>query len=69
MKLQNAPSGAFCNTFDLHKPPFSIKTFVLAIFEWLLKASFTVDIYFTFKSWPTSTSGAHMTIYTVAINT
>ena len=37
-----AASGAFCNTFDLHKLPFAIKTFILAIFEWPLKTGFTV---------------------------
>ena len=30
---------AFCNTFDLH---LSFKIFVLSIFEWPLKTSFTV---------------------------
>ena len=40
--MQNAPRGAFCNTFDLHLLPFSIKTFVLSIFKWPLKTGFTV---------------------------
>ena len=40
--LQNAPTGAFCNTFVLHELPFVIKIFVLSIFEWPLKAGFTV---------------------------
>ena len=40
--LQNAPKGAFCNTFDLIKLPFVIKIFVLSIFEWPFYTDFTV---------------------------
>ena len=40
--LQNAPRGAFCNTFDIIKLPFVIKIFVLSIFEWLFYTGFTV---------------------------
>ena len=40
--LQNAPLGAFCSTLTFIKLPFVIKIFVLSIFEWLLKAGFTV---------------------------
>ena len=40
--MQNAPRGAFCNTFDL-KLPFVIKTLVLNIFKWPLKTGFTVQ--------------------------
>ena len=33
---------AFCNTFDLHKLSFVIKTFVLSSFEWPFYTDFTV---------------------------
>ena len=36
---------AFCNTFNLIKLPFVLKTFVLSIFEWSLKTGFTVQLY------------------------
>ena len=41
--LQNAPMGAFCNTFDFIKLPFVSKIFVLSIFEWPNKTGFTVE--------------------------
>ena len=41
--LQNAPKGAFCDTFDLHCLPFVIKIFVLSIFEWPFYTGFTVS--------------------------
>ena len=37
--LQNAPRGAFCNTFDLH---LTTIVFVLSMLEWPLKTGFTV---------------------------
>ena len=51
--MQNAPRGAFCNTFDLQREhsailstfyrlPVVIKTFVLSIFEWPYYTGFTV---------------------------
>ena len=43
--MQNAPKGAFCNTFVLStfiKLPVVIKTFVLSIFEWPFYTGFTV---------------------------
>ena len=50
--LQNAPRGAFCNTFDLTgenfailltciKLPFAIMTFVLSTFEWPLTTRYS----------------------------
>ena len=38
--MQNAPKGAFCNTFKLIKLPFVIKIFVLSIFELLFYTGF-----------------------------
>ena len=52
--MQNAPRGAFCNTFALEhsailltfiKLPFVNKIFVLSIFEWPLKTGFTVHVF------------------------
>ena len=43
--MQNAPLGAFCNTFELHKLPFVIKIFVLSIFEWPLKTGFILFVF------------------------
>ena len=40
--MQNAPLGAFCNTFTFIKLPFVIEIFVLFIFEWLFYTGFTV---------------------------
>ena len=41
--LQNAPRGAFCNTFDLHYATNCfIKIFVLSIFEWPFYTGFTI---------------------------
>ena len=34
------------NTFDFIKLPFVLKTFVLSIFEWLIKTGFTVTMLF-----------------------
>ena len=35
---------AFCNTFTFIELTFVFKTFILSIFEWLLKTGFTVCI-------------------------
>ena len=40
--LQNAPIGAFYNTFDLHKATIVIETHFSVLFEWQLKTGFTV---------------------------
>ena len=44
--LQNAPIGAFCNTFDLHLAIIRLpKTNFGLLFEWPLKILFTVSEY------------------------
>ena len=40
--IAECSKGAFCNTFDLHLATVSLEIFVLSIFEWPLKTSFTV---------------------------
>ena len=40
--MQNAPLGAFCNTFDLQKAIIGLKKQFWYSFEWPLKAGFTV---------------------------
>ena len=42
--MQNAPKGAFCNTFDFHSATinFVIKIFVFSIFECPFYTGFTV---------------------------
>ena len=42
--LQNAPFGAFCNTFDLHKAIIGLESQV----EWPLKTDFTVLHFFEY---------------------
>ena len=45
--LQNAPLGAFCNTYDLHLAMIGIETQIFdVIFEWSLKTGFTVPLKF-----------------------
>ena len=44
MQVKSIAKVAFCSTFDLIKLLFVFKTFVLCIFEWLLKTGFTVHV-------------------------
>ena len=40
--LQNAPLGAFCNTFDLHQAIISLENQLGLHFKWSLQTGFTV---------------------------
>ena len=45
--MQNAPKGAFCNTFDLHLATSCHKDLCLSIFKWPFYTGFTVWFLFS----------------------